>query len=805
MRCSCGAARKNKVDTAVALGERDMDSRKIAILTWYRDINYGTALQACALFRVVKELGCDPAVIQYRPRRGFTERPENELVYWFRKAVRKIPEYWNKPRISEETQELFQAFLREKVKETAPANSGPELKDLNGQFDGFVCGSDQIWSLNGFDENYFLPFVEDFRKKIAYAPSLGRETFLSREQEENVAHLINSFRHLSVRETQSAELIQKVTGQAAKVVLDPTLLLDSRQWDQYIGKTSPDLPEKQYILCHFYGNSRRYMGYVRKLAAHLKLPYYCVSATAGKGERGHAVPFAVGPREYVSLIRNAAFVCTDSFHGMVFAANYNVPFCVFERFQKGEPYNQNMRITSFLRQLRLEERLVDPTKSTGFERIACCEYRAVNETLRTLREDSLRYLAEALDAAVKASGKQEPAVRFPVTEQCCGCGACAAVCPTGAVSIIRDEAGFLQCEVEESACIRCRKCLSVCPMAHISARPIARAKGLYEAQSCQADVRRSSSSGGMGHELARYANQQGYTVCGCAYNPESNSAEHILIGPGNEEKLPLLQGSKYIQSSTEAVMQDLWHGKVSGPLAFFGTPCQVAAVDKLLREQGRRDHALLVDLICLGVPSAHLWERHIQQTDRKWGLGPHPAAWFRYKDGRRRERLLRMEGNGRVYLERERKDDFYAFFRRKLCHMGACYDCPYRERSGADLRLGDYWGERFEEDREMHSMVISNTCIGASVLEELRSQKRCAMREYPLREYWLVQHPYNSKTPDQRRQILEKLGDSDESLHTLRKQYCGFYDRIERVGRCKSAVKKLLGVGSGIMRFFFLK
>ena len=769
-----------------------MDKKNVAILTWYKDINYGTALQAGALFHVVKALGYDPAMIQYRPRRGFVEPPREEAAYWFRKIITKVPAYFHNHLASDKRMALFQNFLDEKIVETEPANSRPELHNLNGKFDAFVCGSDQIWSLNGYDENYFLPFVENPGKKVAYAPSMGRDSFLTEEQKSGVADLISSFRHLSVRETRSAELIRNLTGQKAEVVLDPTLLMDSEQWDQYVGPVAEKLPDEKYILCYFLGKSHRYMRYVQGLANCLKLPVYVIPVARHQYNRKEMLPFEVGPKEFVSLIRNAAFVCTDSFHGTVFAANHNVPFCVFERFRRGDPNNQNIRITSFLKQVQLESRLVDPRVCGEYEKITHCNYDAANKQLKKLRNESLNYLEKALETAVSARKEPAETVPFRIAEQCCGCGACAAVCPAKAVQIVEDEWGFRQYRLDESACVQCGKCRSVCPMAHISAMSMKAACGLYEMQSCSESVKKHTSSGGIGHELARYALERGYRVCGCAYEKEYARARHIQFTAEREDLLPLLQGSKYIQSSTADVMEAIWNGKLSAPVAFFGTPCQTAAVDKLLRKCGQREDALLVDLICLGVPSAHLWDRQIRQMDEQCGTGEHPDVRFRYKLKNRRERMLRAEGNGKVYLKNERKDDFYAFFRRKLCHMAACYDCPYRERSGADLRLGDYWGPRFDKEKEMHSMVIANTLKGTNVLKELETLCRCRMQEFPILEYWQVQHPYNSKTPDNRNQILRHLKESPKSLHELRKQYCGFYDRQEFAGRCKNWIKKLL-------------
>jgi len=200
-----------------------------------------------------------------------------------------------------------------------------------------------------------------------------------------------------------------------------------------------------------------------------------------------------------------------------------------------------------------------------------------------------------------------------------------------------------------------------------------------------------------------------------------------------------------------------------------------------------------VDLVCHGVPSAKLWDRYLCQLDERYGTGEHPAVSFRYKDGRSTLRLMRVEGNGKCYVQNERKDDFYAFFRRGLCHMDSCYECPYRERSAADIRLGDYW-LRFTDDREAHSMVIANTDRGQDILMQLKERGLCGMREYPLEEYWTVQYRYNTVVPLDREQILRELRTSEETLHALRKRYCGFYDTQEWVRWCKESGKKLLGV-----------
>src|SRR5699024_2285823 len=135
------------------------------------------------------------------------------------------------------------------------------------------------------------------------------------------------------------------------------------------------------------------------------------------------------------------------------------------------------------------------------------------------------------------------------------------------------------------------------------------------------------------------------------------------------------------------------------------------------------------------------------------------------------------DGNGQVYKKEENKDDFYAFFRRGLCYMESCSDCPYRERSAADLRIGDYWGDRFAYDKQGVSMVISNTTNGDDLINTIEFKKTCDVSPHNLTEYWSVQFPYNQTRPLIREQLITELKNDNIALHTLRKKYCAYYDQ----------------------------
>ena len=761
-------------------------------MTWYTYRNYGTALQASALYHTIRELGYDPDMIRYLPR-GYREEPKmTDFRFWLDKIKNKLSVWNNRPYHSQDRDMLFRDYLLDHITETQYCASLPELKELNEIYDAFVCGSDQIWSLQGFEDPYFLPFVSDPNKKIAYAPSMGQTGFLREEKKLRFLELIRDFRHLSVREEQGAKLIRELTGKEVKVALDPTLLMNSRQWDAFIRKNTPHLTSKPYILCYFLGDSQRYMAYVRKLSVRMDMPYYVIPIAIKEARDDHAIPFAVGPEEFVSLIRDAAFVCTDSFHGTAFSINYNIPFCVFQRFRENDSKSQNSRIIHLLHKTGLESRLVKDCRCHDVARMVQCDYSEANRRLARMRTESIAFLKNALEEATGDHPSNLYKTDCVGADYCCGCGACAAVCPVSAIQMEVSDEGFWRCRVDHNCCIHCGRCAAVCPMENISAGRLKESPGLYCAQSKSDAVLAGSSSGGIGFELADYFHRLGYLVCGAAYHSDINRTEHILIHTHETEQLKRLQGSKYIQSRTDAVMKQLWNDSGNDPILFFGTPCQTAAFDKLLRLKKIRDRGILVDLICHGVPSINLWDRQIEQMNRISGIGEHPAVSFRSRADSGKLRMLRAEGNGKIYLSSERKDDFYGFFRRGLCHMDTCYSCPYRERSGADLRIGDYWGIDSGWKGLVPSMVIANTEKGQQIIRILRDQNKCTVAERPISEYWRVQHPYNVSPPLVRDQLILDLQQKQIPLSVLRQTYCRYYDLQEQIQRWKARAKKLL-------------
>lgn len=772
-----------------------MENKKAAIMTWYTYHNYGTALQASALCNIIEKSGYMPSLIQYSPHNYEPIPNKLTLKQFIKKAVKKVCELKNPSYYSDELNNLFTSYLNAHIKETSPCRSYSELYDLNSEYDVFVCGSDQIWAPICYDDKYFLTFAEDTNRMIAYAPSIGTEKISDPYIKDKIKQHISRFKYLSVREKQGAALIEKLTGKNAKVVLDPTLLMSAAEWDVYAETDKAQkITEKEYIICYFLGNSEKYMNYVRDISENMKMQFYVIPVTMKQKKSENAVPFEVGPREFVSLIKNAKYVCTDSFHGTAFAVNYNIPFSVFKRFSDNDPKNQNSRIFSILEILKLENRLADYTKKNTAQDWFNCDFTNANKLLEEQRKESLSYLKTALK---NSGGKNDTAYKgkkFKITDMCCGCGACASVCSHNAVSVSRNTEGFEHYLIDTEKCVKCGQCQSVCPMTNIIAQDMGASRALYSVKSYSAETLKKSSSGGMAYELSKMLLESGYAVCGCMYDTADSSAKHIWLNPNEKDKLYLFQGSKYIQSISSEVLSQISSISERNKIAFFGTPCQAAAVDKLLRKKGKREQCIIVDLICHGVPSYHLWNKYLNEINDKYRIGDNPNVSFRYKEKENswRKMLIVISGKEKKYINSETRDDFYSFFRHSLCYMDSCYECPYRERSAADLRIGDYWGNRFINDKDGVSMVIACTDNGGILLDRLDSNGICNVQKYSLNEYWSVQYPHNHQKPIIRDKLISELKDEEMSLKCLRKKYCQVYDDLERLCKLKNTVKKLI-------------
>ena len=734
---------------------------KLGILTWYHYRNYGTALQAAALSTALRKLGHQPEMIDYHSPGYFTTLPEYSLSRLARKLsykLRRKKPVRNPGLFGEEKDQKFEAFLHRHIQFTPRCYTLSDLERLNASFDAFVCGSDQIWSPLVFHPRYFLDFVREPQRKIAYAPSIGTEEIRDRFVRSEMAKLLANIGSLSVREESGRRIIRELTGRDAAVVVDPTQLLTQTDWINTFGLQQA-ADAKPYLLVYFLGNQDEYWTAAKNTAETLGLEFRIIPVFQSDLDRPGCIRDAVGPQEFLQLFLNAAYVCTDSFHGLSFATLFQKPFTTFLRFSRKDPRNQNARVLHFLEKLALADRLWQGGNTLEIAQKQP-DFEATARRLGAMRESSMAYLKDAL------SHVSQPEIKKHVTEQnalCCGCGACVETCPVKAIGVEMNDSGFRTARVNESLCIRCGKCLSVCPFCTETRSVPAESAALYSFRASDEKLLQSSSSGGAAFILAQALLRDGYRIAGCRFNRQSQCAEHILIS--SEEELSTFQGSKYIQSDFAPALAQI--KACSGPVAVFGTPCQIAGARRLLAE---RDNVLYVDLVCHGVPSYHLFRQYRQHIKRAAGVDPDTMlVHFRSKPKGWRDFCLHAEDDAHSYSCDKEADPFFRMFEVGNCYNESCYECRWRQDSEADLRLADYWGPKFEHDTGGVSMVVCFTSAGTAAAERLRASG--TLESQPISDYLQYQQSANHPKPVFYDSLIEALKNPRKKLDYLVSRY----------------------------------
>lgn len=245
--------------------------------------------------------------------------------------------------------------------------------------------------------------------------------------------------------------------------------------------------------------------------------------------------------------------------------------------------------------------------------------------------------------------------------------------------------GHIYPKIDQNACIDCGLCRKVCPVNH----PIEKKSPITVFAGWHKDIEEyfSSSSGGAAAALSKEIIRKGGVVYGCASLP-GIKVRHVRVSTDNE--LPLLKGSKYVQSNVDdsykLVLSDLRKGLL---VLFIGTPCQVAGLKGFLRKD--YDNLYTVDLICHGTPSLDYLKIHVKKVSKGKGV----KVQFR-KGNDMGLRVFDEEGNQIYYSNvwRNRyKDTYYNTFIDGYTYRDSCYQCSYAspERC-SDITIGDYWG-----------------------------------------------------------------------------------------------------------------
>lgn len=304
---------------------------------------------------------------------------------------------------------------------------------------------------------------------------------------------------------------------------------------------------------------------------------------------------------------------------------------------------------------------------------------------------------------------------------CCGCGACAQICPRNCIEMREDPEGFRYPIIDDEKCIGCRACEETCPAIHRRQRE--GGINVYAAVSKDRELVNESSSGGMFGVLARYILDRDGVVFGAAFDEEMNL---IHCGAQSEAECAKFHGSKYIQSNTKDTFAECRQYLDAGRYVLYtGTPCQIAGLKQYLHKEYERLFA--VEVICHGVPSPAIWKRYIEELEGEAGEKIIHAS-FRDKDeGWKIYRFKAEYENGSETVIPGVKSPYFAAFLNNLTLRPSCYECRYRiDHSRSDLMIGDFWGignysRNFDERLGVSALFILSA-KGEQIFQEIQKE-----------------------------------------------------------------------------------
>lgn len=383
--------------------------KKLAIVTGYHIKNYGSALQAYATQRVINDMGIENECIQYQKKNDLNQALRIFNMPLLRTKIAGIKKklyakkYANTLGKNFETRnKIFDKFVEENFKISEKCYGYEELQNKIKEYDAVLLGSDQVWNPLNFGSHYYtLEFVPDDIPKIAYAPSFGVSK-IPNSQKKQTAKYLNRIEYISVREKKGKEIIKELTGKEVPVVLDPTLLLELSQWKTVYEEEK--IVKEPYIFCYFLGANQKHREFAKRLQKQtgykiVTLPYMDEIVKSDFNFADEQL-YEVGPSEFLNLINHAKYVCTDSFHGTVFSILHHKEFFTFNRYEESKKASTNSRLKSLLGLLEIENRLCKSDIDVEEIRKEKINYDEVDKKLTSLREESMKYLKNAIEQAI---------------------------------------------------------------------------------------------------------------------------------------------------------------------------------------------------------------------------------------------------------------------------------------------------------------------------------------------------------------------------------------------------------------------
>ncbi len=300
---------------------------------------------------------------------------------------------------------------------------------------------------------------------------------------------------------------------------------------------------------------------------------------------------------------------------------------------------------------------------------------------------------------------------------CCGCTACASVCPKDAIAMTPDAMGFLYPKVDESRCVECGMCLNVCAFnEHYDTSLNLSQPDAYAARHKDMSTMMTSRSGAAFIAISDRILEKGGVVYGAGYTDHFRVVHKRATNAAERDEF---KGSKYVQSDLGNVFRQVKQDLIDGKLVLFsGTPCQTSGLHSYVGRR-LRERLYLVDIVCHGVPAPYLWRDYLAFLEQRQGS---KICWVDFRDKQafgwraNKEKLKYVNGGGKM--------SYTFLFYKHIFFRHSCGKCHFTNtRRPSDITIADFWGWQktdpdFNKDDRGCSLVLVNTEKGRSLFAE---------------------------------------------------------------------------------------
>lgn len=385
--------------------------RVIGVCIKYFHENYGGMLQAYATVSMLEARGVEYELIRYQKKhtlvRILKSLPRllngvliNDKYEAFLKK-RGLKQHQDFARNDKVRMEAFRKFKEAHFTKLSPLFVGYEELCLGGakRYAAVITGSDQLWSPAGLPTNFYnLMFVPDEIRKISYASSFGVKQ-IPWYQKRRTAQFLNRIDYISMRENRGSEIVKELTGRDVPTILDPVFMFDKAGWEKLI-PVQKEMGEP-YIFAYFLGSNPEHREAVKESAKKLNCKIVALrhldQYVLDDESFGDYAPYDVAPDRFLNLLRGAAYVCTDSFHGACFSIIHEKQFVIFNRYAEVSKHSKNSRIDTLCSNLGLEDRRYNNRDMLTDQLRVVINYIDVNSRLEISRNMAESYLSRALD------------------------------------------------------------------------------------------------------------------------------------------------------------------------------------------------------------------------------------------------------------------------------------------------------------------------------------------------------------------------------------------------------------------------